>query len=182
MESFNGEEAKATVMTTRAKVKSAMERRRESAQALFRMKDSIQPLLLSLPPDVEKVRAEHSRWLQEYETYLIHHGECLSLVTDEQKPTVHAELQPELSNLQDFKTTMDQWLVYHTSVVDRGGTRSVRSHTFHSSGSRMSSTLSIARAMEHQKTAELLARTRALQEKGKLEEERLQFEARKKEE
>ena len=99
MEGFDSEEAKATVMATQAKVKSATEIRRESAQALFRMKDSIQPLLLFLPPDVEKVRFEHSRWLQEYETYLIHHGEYLSLVTDEQKPTVHAELQPELSNL-----------------------------------------------------------------------------------
>ena len=46
----------------------------------------------------------------------------------------------------------------------------------------MSSSLSIARVMEHQKTAELLARTLALRERGKLEEERLQFEARKKEE
>ena len=39
-----------------------------------------QPLLLALPPDVETVRAEHSRWLYEYERLLIHHREYLALV------------------------------------------------------------------------------------------------------
>ena len=182
MKAPDGTETKAKPIATRAKVKSVMESRRDTAKALIELKDSIQPLLLALPPQVEEVRPKHLRWLQEYEQFLIHHGEYLALVMEDQRPTVQSELEPELSSFQDFKATLDQSLVYHTSRLDRDSIWRARSHTSRFAGSRISSSLSIARAMEQQKTAELLARTQALREKGKLEEERLHFQSRKNEE
>ena len=95
METHDSEEAESTAMVTRAKVRSAMESRQHSACVLTEMKDNIQPMLSVLPPDVEAVRAEHSRWLQEYETLLIHHRAYLALVEKDQRATVEAGLYPE---------------------------------------------------------------------------------------
>ena len=77
MEALDGIEAKAPAMATRARVKQVMELRRETANALIDMKESIQPLLLTLPPRVDEVRARHSRWLQEYEIFLSQHDEYI---------------------------------------------------------------------------------------------------------
>lgn len=141
--------------------------RKKTERILARISQTIENLMNSGSTDRE-VKPEYAKWLDAYECYLKLSEDGLELYTDEtDREEFRKDCRAKGQSYQNFKGTVEAWFIKTTVVYPEDSVSAVSHRT------RASSVISVERARESQKRAELLARQEGLKETRKLEEAKL---------
>jgi hypothetical protein len=129
------------------------------------------------------MRPQHSEWLREYEQYIVSHQDILEMLAAQDKADFDENLRDDqMKHFVEFKDRLDRWFLENDAtpfpsvkVGSRKSAGSVRSVVSSRQSTRSGSSVTMAKAQENQRKAELLARAHALREKKLIEEEKLKI-------
>ena len=127
--------------------------------------------------EYEVAQPAYTEWLSRYDQLLTTYEQCLQLMTDEGEINTYKEwFNSRVQGFERLNSYAHDWFTKHPKVqVEDSKSRVSHVSRVSSRHSNISSQLSAAKLKEDQRKAELLARTKTLQEKRALEEEKLKL-------